>query len=215
MESGLKLASLTLVALLAIPAIARADSINFTGVGKSQVVTIAGLGSVYAGELNWTGLNQNFYSYCVDLWSYLQAQQQVDVSSTDGMAGDGGEKAAWLFNKYAEGIHWSTAAESAAMAAGLQMAIWEVVADGTGNLTSGAFAVTLASAQALGYAHQFLGALFDPNSGYQTAVTTWLDVKPGAGQDQIARVPEPATQVLFGIGLFAAAMTVRRRTQKA
>ena len=212
----MKLALLTLVALLSVPTLARAETINFAGVGKSQVVTIAGLGSVYAGELNWNGLNQNFYSYCVDLWNYLQVQQQVNVGSTDGMAGDSGHKAAWLFNKYAETIHGSTAAGSAAMAAGLQMAIWEVVADGTGNLSSGAFAISWASTEALGYANQYLSALFAPGSGYQNAATTWLDVAPGtSGQDQIARVPEPATLVLLGIGLFAAAMTVRRRPQKA
>ena len=66
------------------------------------------------------------------------------------------------------------------------------------------------------FANQYLSSLFAPSSGYQNAATTWLDVTPGtSGQDQIARVPEPATLVLLGIGLFAAAMTVRRRTQKA
>jgi hypothetical protein len=206
---------LAAVAALLVPAATQAASLDFTGVGKAEVVTLYGVRNVtaYAGELDWTwltgqpaGTPTSFYSYCVDVLNNETDPQNVTVRLTnDASAPAALTKAAWLFNTFAPAIH---ATGSNAMAAGLQLAIWEVLYDSTYNLGSGAFYVS-ASAQALSYGTQYLTALTNAGPGYSTAVAMWLDAERGAGQDQITSVPEPATLLLLGGG--AALLGIRRR----
>ncbi len=144
-----KLAPILLFASLTIlaPGLASAAAINidFTGMGKAEIVTVAGARNVsaWAGELTWTwfdgkpaGAADSFYSYCVDLLNNEQNRQAVDISSTEAMTTPnfGAQKAAWLFNTYAATVH---ATGTTAMAAGLQLAIWEVLYDDGVSLTAG------------------------------------------------------------------------------
>jgi hypothetical protein len=118
-----------------------------------------------------------------------------------------------LFNTYAAIAHTGTGA----MAAGLQLAIWEVLYDDGLSLTSGAgfWAVTTGSyattAAAIAAGSGYLTGLQDAGSAYQTASATVLDVAPGRGQDQIIPTPEPGTLLLLGMGFAGAAAGRRRR----
>ena len=88
----------------------------------------------------------------------------------------GAQKAAWLFNTYASIVRGATG--TAAMGAGLQLAIWEVLYDDGLSLVSGdKFRVTAASSQALDAGSSYLAALAGTGIGYQTARATVLDAR--------------------------------------
>jgi hypothetical protein len=214
-----------LALLSAVPATVNAATLDFTGVGKADIVSISGLRTVtaYAGELNWdwlgtppAGFSQSLYTYCVDvLNNEADPQSNVAVRSTDDMtpvsspysAAGAGAKIAWLVNTYAAGIHSSGTNQQAA---GLQLAIWETLYDSslnTFNLSSGAFSVSASSAT-IGWATTYLTNLYS-SSGH-TGVAAWLD-SPGnnVGQDQVTSVPEPATVALLMLAV-GALFTLRR-----
>ena len=200
---------------------ASADSLTLTSLGKGETVSVTRNGvkvTGWAGEGNWVlstaGATTNIYAYCVDLFDdALTVQNPITVKTTDQQnsstttgiaAGDltAGGRAAWLFNTYADAIR---TAGTAAQAAGLQLAIWETLYPALyGNALTG-FTFT-ASAAATSWANTYLASL-----GTKTSVATFLDAAAGKGQDQITRVPEPATVLLCLLALPLLLVFRRRR----
>lgn len=219
------------------PAMAKAATIDYVGLGKAEVVSVGGVRTInaWAGELNWIwltgqpdGLPKSFYSYCVDLTNNATDPQGVTVRPTDELitaTTNGAQKAAWLFNTYAATIRSTASSAGNAMAAGLQLAIWEVLYDNVYNLTAAPSAsnqfyatTTYTSSAALNYGTTYLNALTASANSYLSADAVWIDANNatyglagGPGQDQITHaVPEPASLVLLGSGLLAV-MVARRK----
>jgi hypothetical protein len=239
-RSGLRLiasTTLTLGALVGSSTGAYANQINFLQVGHGGQVSVTTTASVngtsgartnsfIAGELNWSwigappdGFAQSFYSYCVDVAQYLSDPQEVTVRSsagfTNGVA-DGGAKAAWLVNQYAESIRSNADASSANIqAAALQVAIWEAMYDSTGNLGTGNFILNTTGA-VNSQAQSYLAALYAVGSAaYTSSLATVLEVvSPDRGQDQIvSRVSEPSTILIMGVAFLVFASRARRLGQ--
>jgi PEP-CTERM motif len=216
MRSAFRLVSVcfALVVVLGIARPARAETIDFRGLGlhvaNLSITVGSATGSISAGELNWAwmygtpaGYATNFFSYCVDAVSALRDPQVVDIRSTSDMASStAGAKVAWLFNRFADEVR---ATGSNVRAAALQVAIWEAVYDTSNSLTGGSFRLNTTGA-VRSQAASYLSQLY--SSDYTNARATWLDTS--RGQDQITRqaIPEPSTLLLVGC---ASVLLARRR----
>lgn len=108
-----------------------------------------GPGDVPPGPGTPYGYDSTFYAYCAELTEAVQANQTIEILSTDLLiptspVGSGnafsGKKAAWLFNTYAPGINGAVNdLDSRQNAAALQVAIWEAIYDTSNNLSDGFF----------------------------------------------------------------------------
>lgn len=225
LSSSLGRFSLLVCLLWLTPGTAHASQINFLQVGHGSQVSVAGVrsGTFMAGELNWQfigaapeGFASDFYSYCVDVTHNVADPQTVTARSSEGFANgaaDGGGRAAWLVNTYAETIRNNTNHAAANIqAAALQVAIWEAMYDDDNDLGAGSFVLNTSGAIET-QAQSYLSSLFSGVGGsYLTSVATILDVASfQAGQDQIvSRVSEPSTLLMMGVAFLVFARRTRR-----
>ena len=216
----MKRAALILFATLAVPSAASASPVTFSadyiGLGNAQVVTVmkgATTKTVWAGEIRWDGdagaptQFDKFFTYCVDLTTALVDPQTFDVKTTSSLQ-PSGNQIAWLVTAKAAFIGAMSGSTANAMAAGLQLAIWNVLYDTDFTVDGGTFSSSTASAAY--YANQYLGDLNTAVTNGLTANASAVFLDTGRGQDQVTTsVSEPATLLMFGLG--AAVVAARRR----
>jgi hypothetical protein len=213
-----KLASVVVLGLTLLrPSIASADTLTLKGLGMGETLTlnlvangVTTTETGFVGQLNWM-LNgtESLLTYCVDLFDNALLTQNVTVGTTNDLssatdpyvtAGAGG-RAAFLIDTFASAV------TNNAMAAGLQIALWQTLYTSyDATKPAATFSLTGASADALKYADIYFKSVTANSSG----TVAYLDAK--VGQDQIVtHVPEPASIFLTGGGLLLAGLLRRRR----
>jgi hypothetical protein len=198
-----------------VPAVASADPFSATlaGIGQGAGVTGVRNGSffsVWAGEIKWTsdGALGDFLSYCVQLDS-AATNPQYFVPGVGGMISTSqANQISYLFSTNSQSI------TNGWMAAGLQLAIWNVLYDSDYSAGDGTFRSY--SANAVYYADQFLLNLSkqaNPTGNALFLDSVTLDGRSSrSGQDQVTSpVPEPTTLLLLGTGV---ALATRRRLKR-
>jgi hypothetical protein len=182
-----------------------------------QTVTIAtsgpGIdGNVQAGLFHLTGDNGigDFLAFCVDLGQYLNNPQQAVVNATL-FGANTLSRIDSLFSNALGGMGLGDVIDTAVEAAGLQVALWEVIMDGdTGlDLSSGTFSASN-NAGALAQAQTYLDGMAGPLTGLYDM--TFFE--SAQNQDVMtvspAPVPLPASGLLI-VGGLAGLAGLRRR----
>jgi hypothetical protein len=200
------------VLIFAVNTMVFADTVAYnTYSGQSISFTYGGTNRTgIAAEIYITWNNVPTWSYCVDLDNYIS-----NSSATAYYGGIGApialidfKEAAWLIEK-----NWSSTLLPIQRAA-LQATIWNVIYNG--NFIIG----TTNGSTFEGYYNTYMTAMSDTNgfAAFVPSQYVYLDLAAiGAAdtvQDQITkRVPEPASMLLFGLGLLGLA-GLRRRFKK-
>lgn len=228
-----------LVVVALVPAAAHAASFTVWTVSENPgqpYITLNAPGMlangqlVSVGSLTFRGDLGTFDGYCVDINHYINApggpySATLDFMSNWGVADatvksassptDAATRAAYLFNMFA-GLNSSLLSGFSLNEQrwGLQVAVWDALYDNTTdyNVLTGAFSIGIADLTFAGVsaANMMLQSL----RGYAgTDNATWLRLaNSGTGtQDFIARVPEPGSMLLLGVGLFGMAWAARKR----
>lgn len=197
---------------------ALADTLTLTGVapGEVQNVTITGFGSVgvLAGMYNFSitggSFDGSYKGFCVDpAYAPTVPASYAVIAVTDGSRY---EAAAYLL-----GTYYNQTSSDNAMAAKVQLAIWELVFDfNSYSLTSGNFKYT-------GSYQSDVGSLVaeastaanngDYSAGYYLAVSPPTGYYNQNPQDYIFKTPEAGSLMLLGTGLIAL-FGLRRKFRK-
>ncbi len=136
---------LVLFASLVLPSVASADSFSATFAGTGRGAGVSGMVngsafSVWAGEIKWTSDSflDDFTSFCVQLDSHLNSTQVFEAPA------DLGHISAYKEGQIAFLV--GNAVSSNWMAAGLQLAIWNVIYDDDFTVSAGLFTSSTAGA---------------------------------------------------------------------
>lgn len=172
-----------------------AENEHFNGMGLNRTVEFKYLGdtiSTTTGQLLITRDGGPVEAaYCVDLDHGLKTDWVANVGSPAGL--NGGPQIAYLFDTYAGSVTTNN------QAAGLQLAIWEVLTDWDVGVNLGAGDFRVNSGQP-GYSEAvtYLTGLPANYNDFPPPVVLFSKYNPRS-QDLI--VPEPATLALLALGL--------------
>ena len=191
-----------------------------------QSGTVYWLGStqgVYAGALKmkvdqYDSSHQNViasyykWMYCIDkAWYdstdwYERVQGGIPYNNTPVLTEEKWARKVWLINRYG----WESWLD-AEKAAGLQLAIWEVITDTTLDLTKGNFYVVSGySAGSINYANSLLAVVQAASDAEIAADVYYVNHQ---NMNEIPVIPEPFTLVLASLGIGAVA-GLRRLTAR-
>jgi hypothetical protein len=180
------------------------DSVSIKNSGTTETIFAGQLYFNIYGGTGYTQLQYQYDTYCVDLAHTISAGQEYVVTPTSTSSGlNEGAQIAYLYNKYALGLYGSSyKVTTNDQAAGLQVAIWNLLDDSSDTLqtSSGNFQLlTTGNVATIAQAD-----LTDASTHSDTAY--WLDAASG-GQYQMApncppfngaAVPEAGTVSMLG-----------------
>ena len=232
------LSGVSAVALTATAASASTLSLTYHGASSgadAKNVTIQAAPVTYPGSGDWpntvgawgfqmqdsTGGLGSFLAWCLDLGSFLSSSavnaKPYSITSTPfdnsyGLSGAAQDRVQTLFDANFDAL--DTADGNSA--AGFQLALWDAVYDGDGDMTSGAFQAT-ASTAILDLASDYFGAA-DAYGGTKQYNVSYLqsdDSNGGKYQNlvTVAPVPIPAAGVLMLLALGGLGAASRRAKQ--
>lgn len=204
------------LALISFPM--SASTLSVTGVDYSlgQVVDLSANGQskmTFAGIIFAEYENTPLATFCVDLYVAIGIETfQVISNPVDQVVN--GRRAAWLIQNFLPQVM------NADQAAGLQVAIWDVVHDGGNGLGTGSLRAGAAPEPVVLLAEQYIlasvdkevtsGSVFTHVNGplERQQLMTLASFSPAAFG---VTVPEPATYVVMGAGLLILGAARRRR----
>jgi len=213
-------AKLVLALCLGVSPAASGATLEVIGVGLGEysvpMLTDSGQGltpsNAFAGQIQIEINDSPYVAYCIDLYTSISLQTYNSVFGTP-LDFQNGVRAAWLMENYAASV--ATAAEAAA----LQLALWDIVHDAGDGFSTGTIQLDLDPSSALAMAANGLVAVSAGQSSVNGTILYNVSIAGSPAQTLIVagvltETPEPGTwaMVLLGGG---ATIALRRRRQKS